>query len=146
MIEDNEKIDVLNPEDERQISAVMVRYATGIDSRDWGLFRTCFTDDFCGDYGRFGSWTSGEDITRSMEGMHELLGPTLHRITNIVMAAAPGGAVARTYVDAILMSKEIGGGVNQAVGYYDDELVRSDGGWRIKNRRFTMVRLVQSQT
>jgi hypothetical protein len=27
----------------------------------------------------------------------------------------------------------------RAVGYYDDELVRTDDGWKIASRRFTMV-------
>ncbi len=33
-------------EDERSIIAVLLRYATGIDTRDWNLFRTCFSEDF----------------------------------------------------------------------------------------------------
>jgi hypothetical protein len=27
------------------VTEVLVRYATGIDTRDWELFRSCFTDD-----------------------------------------------------------------------------------------------------
>lgn len=42
--------------DIEQITAVLVRYATGIDSRDWNLFRTCFTEDCRLDYGPLGSW------------------------------------------------------------------------------------------
>ncbi len=145
MIKDREKTTSLSPENERQISAVMVRYATGIDSRDWRLFRTCFTDDFCGDYGQFGTWASGDEITRSMEKMHEILGPTLHRITNVTAAVASAGATARTYVDAVLMPKEASGVIHQAAGYYDDELVKSSDGWRIKTRRFTLVRFVQAR-
>ena len=33
------------------ITDVLVRYATGIDTRNWPLFRTCFTDDVQADYG-----------------------------------------------------------------------------------------------
>ena len=29
----------------------------------------------------------------------------------------------------------------RAAGYYDDELVRTGGGWKIARRRFTMVLL-----
>ena len=37
------------------IAEVLVRYATGIDRRDWTLFRTCFTDDCDADYGDIGT-------------------------------------------------------------------------------------------
>jgi 3-phenylpropionate/cinnamic acid dioxygenase small subunit len=32
-------------DDRQQISDLLVRYATGIDRRDWPLFRTVFTED-----------------------------------------------------------------------------------------------------
>jgi hypothetical protein len=31
--------------DRAEISDVQLRYATGLDSRDWPLFRSCFTDE-----------------------------------------------------------------------------------------------------
>ena len=43
-------------EDRQDISEVLVRYATGIDRRDWPLFRTVFTDDCELDYGEIGTW------------------------------------------------------------------------------------------
>ena len=31
--------------DRISISDIVVRYATGVDMRDWALFRSCFTDE-----------------------------------------------------------------------------------------------------
>ena len=37
--------------DKVQIAEVLIRYATGIDSKDWPLFRSCWTDEVDMDYG-----------------------------------------------------------------------------------------------
>jgi hypothetical protein len=47
--------EVSEREDQRDIADVVLRYATGIDRRDWPLFRTVFTDDCELDYGKVGS-------------------------------------------------------------------------------------------
>src|ERR1700687_1442462 len=36
--------------DRAEISDVQLRYATGLDSRDWPLFRSCFTDEIETDF------------------------------------------------------------------------------------------------
>jgi hypothetical protein len=51
--------------DHELIGEVLVRYATGIDTKDWSLFRTCFTDDVLADYGDIGVW-NGDAITEYM--------------------------------------------------------------------------------
>ncbi len=122
-----------------EVAAVLVRYATGIDRRDWALFRTCFTDDCELDYGDIGSWRGVEEVTTWMADTHEPCGHTLHRITNV--AVEPDGddrATARSYVDALVMGAAGAGGVH-AAGFYDDELTRTVAGWRIARRRYTMV-------
>jgi hypothetical protein len=64
---------------------------------------------------------------------------TLHRITNIsIDHLSEHAASTRSYVDALILGPEGSGGV-RATGFYDDELVRADDGWRIARRRFTMV-------
>ncbi len=121
-----------------EISDVLVRYATGIDRRDWELFRTCFTSDCVADYGDIGIWHGVDEITSWMVEVHEPAGHTLHRITNQAVTPTPTGATAHSYVDAILMGAGDVGGV-RAVGFYDDSFVHTDDGWRISERRFTSV-------
>lgn len=125
-------------QDRQDISDVLVRYATGIDSRDWPLFRTVFTDDCELDYGEIGTWTGVDAVVDFMVAAHDMAGHTLHRISNQVATVDGDTATARTYVDALIMSQDNNSGVN-AVGFYDDELVRTDTGWRIRRRRFTTV-------
>ena len=129
----------LGADDRAAITEVLTRYATGIDTRDWDLFRTVFTADVDADYGKVGAWRGVDEITDVMTAIHEPCGATMHRLTNIVIAAAgPDRAQARTYVNAIVMGPDDFGGVS-ANGFYDDELVRTSDGWRIARRRYTEV-------
>lgn len=127
-------------EDVAKIHEVLLRYAWAIDFRDWPRLRTCFTDDFVGDYGVAGSWTSGDAITDFMEEGHKPFGQTLHRITNIVAQVDGDRATACSYVDAMLMPLEPGGHIFRAIGFYDDELVKRPD-WRISSRRLTLIQL-----
>jgi 3-phenylpropionate/cinnamic acid dioxygenase small subunit len=111
-------------EDRLDITDVLLRYATGIDRRDWPLFRTVFTDDCELNYGEVGSWKGVDAITEFMQ----------------VITVDGDAAQSRTYVDALIMVGDGNSGVN-AAGFYDDELVRGDDGWRVARRRFTSVRV-----
>src|SRR3984893_10247838 len=127
-------------DDRQEISDLLVRYATGIDRRDWPLFRTVFTDDCELDSGEAGSWTGVDAITEFMQHVHSVAGRTMHRLTNQVIAVDGDKAQSRTYVDALIMMGDTNSGVN-AAGFYDDELVRGDDGWRVARRRFIQVRV-----
>lgn len=123
----------------QDIGELLVRYCTGIDQRDWELFRACFTDDCHADYGDVGMWESAGAITEFMTATHAGMGHTLHRLSNVAVTVAGDTAEARSYVDAILMSADGHSGLN-ACGWYDDALARTaGGGWRIARRHFTMV-------
>ncbi|GAA4537213.1 nuclear transport factor 2 family protein [Mycobacterium paraffinicum] len=127
-------------DDRQDISELLVRYATGIDRRDWPLFRSVFTADCELDYGEIGSWTGIDAVTEFMDKTHALAGQTLHRLTNQVITVDGDNATARTYVDAVIMFGDNQSGVN-AWGFYDDEIVRARDGWRLARRRFTQVRI-----
>jgi 3-phenylpropionate/cinnamic acid dioxygenase small subunit len=131
---------VTEREDRQDIADVLLRYATGIDRRDWALFRTAFTDDCELDYGEIGTWSGVDAVTKFMDDAHAMAGHTMHRLTNQAIAVDGDRAEARTYVDGLIMAADNGSGVN-AVGFYDDELVRTADGWRITRRRFTPVRV-----
>jgi uncharacterized protein (TIGR02246 family) len=127
-------------EDRQDIAEVLLRYATGIDRRDWPLFRTVFTDDCELNYGEVGSWKGVDAITEFMQQAHEMASQTMHRLTNQVITVDGDKAQSRTYVDALIMVGDNNSGVN-AAGFYDDDLVRVDDGWRVARRRFIQVRI-----
>lgn len=122
-----------------EVNAVLVRYASGIDRREWDMFRSCFTPDCVIDYGEIGAWNGAEEITAFMIAVHENCGYTLHRISNVAVERLPDGARARSYVDAVIMGRDNRDGV-RAIGFYDDRLVHTEGGeWQIARRNFTTV-------
>ena len=129
-------------ETRQDVAEVLVRYADGIDRRDWSLFRTCFTDDCDADYGDIGHWHGVDEITSWMERVHAACGHTLHRITNQSVARDGDTVTARSYVDAVVMGPDNVTGT-RATGYYDDRLRRGAGGWQIEHRTFTMVLVEQ---
>lgn len=122
----------------QDVAELLVRYATGIDRRDWALFRSCFTEDCHADYGDIGVWHGVDAITGFMEKAHAPMGHTLHRISNVAVTRNGDGVCARSYVDVVLMIASDRG--VHAIGFYDDELLRTNEGWKIARRRFTRVR------
>jgi hypothetical protein len=121
--------------DKEQIAEVLIRYATGIDSKDWPLLRSCWTDEIDVDYQQLGRFTSADALTDVMRQLHENMGPTYHRMSNIVIAIDGDRATARSYVQAVLMLQP-NDSTNwvDALGHYDDVFVRTPDGWRIKER------------
>jgi 3-phenylpropionate/cinnamic acid dioxygenase small subunit len=127
------------------ITDVLVRYATGIDTKDWTLFRTCFTDDVQADYGEgVGSWTGVDAITEYMTVMHADMVDTKHRLTNFVIDVDGDSATASTYVHAVLVVTHDPLTWYEPVGRYEDRLVRTPEGWRISHRLYHSTRMLSS--
>jgi 3-phenylpropionate/cinnamic acid dioxygenase small subunit len=116
----------------------LVRYSTGIDSKDWKLFRGVWADEIDADYGEgIGHWTTGDEITAWMENSHKDMGYTLHRLSNIRITDTQNSEVStRTYVDAVLYMKD-GTLIANAKGFYDDVLTKAGSGYVIRKRVFT---------
>jgi 3-phenylpropionate/cinnamic acid dioxygenase small subunit len=127
------------------ITDVLVRYATGIDTKDWSLFRTCFTDDVQADYGDdVGSWSDVDAITEYMTVMHADMMDTKHRLTNFVIEIDGDSATASTYVHAVLVVTNDPLTWYEPVGRYEDRLVRTPDGWRISHRVYHSTRMLSS--
>lgn len=127
------------------ITALLIRYASSIDRRDWVTFHQIFTPNCELEYGVFGRWHGADEATSAMEAGHARMGHTLHRISNVVADVDGDTATARAYVDGLLMDPD-GRRGRSASGYYDDELVRSDQGWQISKRLFTLVEMHELPT
>ncbi len=133
--------------DRLEITDVLVRYATGIDRRDWPLFRTCWTDDVDANYGRgIGHFHTADEITEFMTRSHAVMGPTWHRLSNFTVEVEGDRATTRTYLHAVLnVDKEDPDRWMDVTGHYDDTLVRTPAGWRISRRRCGRARVVGSR-
>jgi 3-phenylpropionate/cinnamic acid dioxygenase small subunit len=125
--------------DRSSVVDLLYRYATAIDGRDWRLLRTCFTDDAKLDYGQTGRWNSGAEVTEHMSKSHDDFAFTQHRITNPVVDITGDTAAARSYVHAVFVPGDAPDQPVHAYGHYDDELVRTSGGWQIAKRSFVLV-------
>lgn len=130
--------------DREQITDVLIRYATGIDTKDWELFRTCFTSDVRADYGSIGVWSDVDGITEYMTAAHAELSATKHMMSNFVIAVDGDHASAVSYVHAVLVATREPPNWVDAVGHYVDEFVRTADGWRIRERKGYLTRLLTS--
>ena len=130
--------------DRDQIGDVLVRYATGIDRKDWPLFRTCFTPDVRADYGDIGVWADVDAMTEYMRVTHERMPNTKHLLSNVAIEVDGDTASAASYVHVVLVLCAEPLAWVDAVGQYDDQLVRTEDGWRIRERKFSMTRTLFS--
>jgi 3-phenylpropionate/cinnamic acid dioxygenase small subunit len=124
-----------------EILDLVYRYATGIDSRDWDLFRSVFSDDADVDFG-FSRWSGGDAFTAFMREAHDPAGRTLHRMSNTVITGAEPLA-ARTYGDALVLEADnVNGTIANA--WYDDVFVRTGAhGLQIRSRTVRMASMIK---
>lgn len=128
----------LTPTDRFAILDTINRYSTGIDTRNWDLFRSSFTEDAHVDFG-FAQWNNAEEFTTFMREAHDPAGRTLHRMTNTVIGDGDGDELsARTYGDAVVLEADNRAGTI-ANAWYDDVLTRTEDGYRIRSRSVHMV-------
>jgi len=131
--------------DRAEISDCQLRYATGLDMRDWKCFRSCFADEievdfssiFPGDWPRTVSadrWT--ESARRTISGLQA----TQHMITNHVITVEGDKALCVAYVRAHhFLPNDQGENTQTMVGYYANHFVRAPQGWRIKSCKLTVT-------
>jgi 3-phenylpropionate/cinnamic acid dioxygenase small subunit len=121
--------------DRFEISDLLARYSTALDSRDWELLREVFVPDASCDYGSLGHPRSVEEIIALVRGTLDGLDATEHLIGNVVAAVDGDEATAEAYVIAQHMRRGARGGDDYLIGArYSDRLARTPDGWRIKHR------------
>lgn len=127
-----------------EISDVVIRYATGIDRRDWALYRSCFADQIDLD---FTSWSGGEPskiaadqwVTGVRDGLSGF-DATHHVSSNHVITVEDDQATCVSYMVAYhLLATSMGENIFTLGGYYTNRLRRHAGEWKIHNCKLTVT-------
>ncbi len=119
------------------IDDLLTRYATAVDRRDWDLWRSCFTADAIIDYTDAGGIRGGVDeVARWLAEVMPLFAMTQHLVTNREVILEGDRATARCCFFNPLGVASGDGPMRLYFdgGYYHDQLVRTDDGWRIVER------------
>jgi uncharacterized protein (TIGR02246 family) len=121
--------------DEREIAAVCVRYATAIDDRDWDRLRSCFVPDAVGLHHADRPLSGRPAIEEAIRTAVTPLTRTQHLVTNSAAVVQGDEASCSCYLLAQHVRDGVPGGEQFVIaGQYRDRFVRTDGGWRIRER------------
>jgi hypothetical protein len=125
-----ESVDIL------EIQQLLARYSRSLDTRDWELYRSVFTEDAFIDYAASGGTTGQRD--QVVEWLRKTLGTIdwsgMHYITNIEAEVTGDTAQVRA---AVFNPMQFPGmtGLTYFGGYYHHDMVRTPDGWRSRNLR-----------
>ncbi|MDE0943081.1 MAG: nuclear transport factor 2 family protein [Alphaproteobacteria bacterium] len=131
--------------DRADISQVLYTYATGVDTRDFDLLASCFTEDLEADFRSFGSREiiKGRDNWLPIiRGTIEGLDATQHLTGNHVITVDGDSATLVAYLQALHRLDTARSDPEYTIGgYYTCDMVRGDdsrhnGGWRM--RRYSL--------
>lgn len=130
--------------DRAAISDVQLRYATGLDTRDWALFRSCFADeietDFTSVFGGEPRKVSADRWAESARRVLSGLAATQHMITNHVITIEGDEALCVAYVQAQhYLPNDRGGSTQTMGGFYTNRFVRTPQGWKIRACKLTLT-------
>ena len=123
--------------DRIEIDDLLTRYTVAIDTKDWGLLDTCFVPDAKLDYTQTGGIEGEYPAVREwLEKALSVFPVTVHYISNSTVELDGDAANARTYVINPMGFQNPDGSMHMFTvgGYYVDKLVRTDSGWRIRER------------
>lgn len=122
--------------DRSDISDLLIRYATALDTRSWDLLDSCFTEDVVADYGTLGGRNEGRAAIRHAVAVVAGFDHTQHLLGNIAITIDTDEAQTSCYVHA---QHVMDGDVLTIGGVYRDRIVRTPEGWRIAHRRLEPV-------
>lgn len=121
--------------DELDIQRVLADYAWGCDEGDWALLRSLFTDDAHLDYTTAGGPAGGADeVVGWLESSLTTI-PMIHHVVSNLQIDLDGDHADVRAVFHCTAQLPGADGLLVTGGYYDDELVRTSEGWRIRRKR-----------
>lgn len=119
-----------------EIIEVLNLYGFALDARQWDLFDRIFTEDVVMDLGPAAvAWADRAEFKQGFKNFHETLDNHQHTMMGQLAHVVGDKAYAFSYGNWLLVREAAEGGPAwMGTGWYDDELVRVDGSWKIKRR------------
>ena len=147
--------DELRSADRLAIGALAIAYASGIDRRDWDLYRSCFADpchfDFSSWSGRPGGPLAADAWVDNVRRTNGSFDATQHLLGNLVLAFDPADPDAATYEielqaqhffrpETLAAHGWAPDTVNWCLlgGHYSNRIARTADGWRMVHCQLTV--------
>jgi hypothetical protein len=132
------------PDDFIAICDLRYRYATGLDSRDWELHRSIFTNEIEMDFSSYSGRTTprmaADRWVRGLKPLFTGLAATQHVMTNPRVSVDGGRATLQMYMQAEhVLDHDDPTAWFTIGGYYTDRLARTGHGWLIEAVTLTML-------
>ncbi len=141
-------MDLQRISDELEITALLNRYARAVDTRDWDLYRSVFTEDAHIDYSSAGAIAgTREQVADWLAKGFAAIPMSMHYITNIESQIDGSGSGRVAQVRAMFYNPMQLPGItalSYCGGYYHHSLVRGDDGWRSRSLREENVWFINS--
>lgn len=126
-------MDVQALADKLEIHEQLARYARGVDTRDWDLWRSVFTDDAVVDYSRSGIPSGPRDeVAAFLADVFTTIPWATHHITNIEVDLDGDQADVRAMFYNPMQLPGIDG-PSSTGGYYRHSFVRTPNGWKSRH-------------
>jgi hypothetical protein len=131
-------------DDHTQIVETIYCYATGVDTRDWALYRSIFTDEIDVDFSSYDGnpprRMRADDWVQGVAPLFEGLDATQHTMTNPRVLIEGERATCVMYMQAVhFLANQDGDAEFTLGGYYTDELLKTPSGWKLCGVKLTVL-------
>lgn len=125
----------MQAQDIANVINVINLYAVAVDTQEWELFDKVFVEDAITDFGGPAAFSGLATLKQLFAAIHEPFFATMHVTTNHHVQTTRDTASCLSYVHGrFIREVSSGGNMFESTGWYDDLLVRTDTGWRIRKR------------
>ena len=123
-------------DDKAEIIEILNLYGFALDAQAWEMFDLIFTEDVVAEFGPATAlWHGLPTFKHAFAAFHQTLDNQQHQMMGQLVHVNGDTANAFSYGNWLLVRQAAEGGHQWiGTGWYDDELVRTGQGWRIKKR------------
>jgi hypothetical protein len=137
-------VDIQRIGDQLEITALLNRYARAVDTKDWDLYRSVFTDDAHIDYSSGGAIAGTRDeVADWLAQRFAAIPMSMHYIANVESWIDGDAAQVRAMFYNPMQLPGMTE-LSYCGGYYHHELVRTGDGWRCHSLREENVWFINS--